>query len=48
MTLRIPTLAAFTLTSTEGRIPQPLINLGVGIHCSRLVRALCWFVVFFL
>jgi len=48
MTLRIPTLAASTLTSTESRIPQPLINLGAAIPSSLLVQVLCWFFVFFL
>jgi len=47
MTLRIPTPAVFTLTSTEGRLPQPPDILLAAIHSSRLVQALCWFVVFF-
>ena len=48
MTIRIPTLAASMLTSTEGRIPQSPNILGAAIHSSRLVQAFCWFLVFFL
>jgi len=48
MTIRFPTLSAFTLAAAEGRIPQLLINLGTAIPSSRLVQALCWFFVFFL
>jgi len=48
MTIRFPTLPAFTLAAAEGRIPQLLINLGTAIHSSRLVQALCWSVVFLL
>lgn len=52
MTIRIPTLAAFTLTSNEERTQQPLNNplnnLGAAIHSLRLVQALCWLLVFIL
>jgi hypothetical protein len=48
MTIRIPTLAAFTLTFTEGSTPQPLKILAAAIHSSRLLQALCWSLVFFL
>lgn len=45
MTIRIPTLAAFTHSDTAGRTPQPLNVLGAEIHGSRLVQMLCWFLV---
>jgi hypothetical protein len=48
MTIRVPTLATFTLASTAGRLPQPLINLGAAIHSSRLAQVFCWFLVFIL
>jgi len=44
MSTRVPALAAFTLTSTEGRITHPQ-NIAAAIHSSRLVQALCWFLV---
>ncbi len=48
MTTRAPTLAAFALTSGEGRTPQPPNTGGAAIFSSRLVQALCWLLVFFL
>ena len=48
MTLGFPVRAASRLTSVQDLIPKPLIGLGAGIYCSRLARALCWFLILFL
>ena len=48
MNIRIPALAAFTLTTNESRTLQPPSIFRPAIHSSRLVQTLCWILVFFL
>ncbi len=48
MTIRVPTLDAFTLTANETDTPRLSSILGAAVHSSRLVQALCWVLVFFL